>query len=207
MNATSEAVVKSPDKDQRILQAATQVFAEQGFDNAETQAIADLAKVGKGTVYRYYKNKEELFLAVADCGMQKLQRHILDAMVGVDDTIQSIRRMGLLYAEFFQKHPELVEILIQERAAFRGSIPDTHLVYRQKNRGIFEELLRQGIQEGIIREINVRETTNVFANVLYGTVVCGCIEGSTKRLKRMAGHAIDLLLRGIVIDAKFVEGE
>jgi AcrR family transcriptional regulator len=208
MNTTAEsAVAKSPDKDERILDVATKVFAEQGFDGAETQTIADLAEVGKGTVYRYYKSKEELFLAVADCGMKKLERHILDGMDDVEGTLQSIRHVGIAYAEFFQKHPKLVEILIQERAAFRGSIPDTHLVYRQKNRRVFEDILRQGIKEGVIRDVNVRETTNAFANVLFGTVVCGCIEGSSKRLKRMAGHAVELFLRGIVTDASLVEGD
>ena len=52
------AAARSPEKQQRILDVATRVFAEQGFHNADTQAVADLAGVGKGTVYRYYRSKE-----------------------------------------------------------------------------------------------------------------------------------------------------
>ena len=208
MHAISDStVVKNPGKDAKILAVATKVFAEQGFANADTQTIADLANVGKGTVYRYYSSKEKLFLAVADFGMKKLEEHIFSTMEGIEGTIQLIRSVGIAYAEFFQRHSELVEILIQERAAFRGSIPDTHLVYRQKNRRVFEDILRQGIDEGVIRSINVRETTNTFANVLYGTVVCGCIEGSTKHLKRMAKHAVEVFLRGIVTDSALAEGD
>ena len=206
MNVSADAhAVKSADKDERILRAATKVFADQGFSDADTQEVADLAKVGKGTVYRYYGSKEELFLAVADTGMKKLERQIFDGIEGISGTIELIRKCGVTYAAFFQKHPELVEILIQERAAFRGSIPDTHLVYRQKNRRVLEDILRQGVLEGTLREIDVREATNAFANLLYGTVVCGCIEGSTRRLKRMASHAVEIFLRGIVADASFLE--
>lgn len=204
MSTTSQpSVAKNPDKDRRILEVATKVFAEQGFDNAETQQIADLANVGKGTVYRYYRSKEELFLAVADAGMQKLEEHIFATIEGVDDAVEVIRRAGLAYAEFFQRQPELVEILIQERAAFRGTIPDTHLVYRQKNRGVFEDVIRQAIRDGVVRDVNVREATNALANVLYGTVVCGCLEGSTRKLRRMAAYAIDIFLNGILVEPLF----
>jgi AcrR family transcriptional regulator len=198
--STLTNVVKNPDKDQRILKVATKVFAEQGFYGAETQQIADLADVGKGTVYRYYRSKEELFLAVADAGMRKLEQHIYAAIDGVDDAIDLIQTAGRAYAEFFQRHPELVEILIQERAAFRGTIPDTHLVYRQKNRSILEDALRSAIKQGVVRNINVREATSALANVLYGTVVCGCLEGSTRKLRQMADHAIDIFLNGVLVE-------
>lgn len=198
--STQSDAVKDPEKDRRILEVATKVFAEQGFGNAETQQIADLARVGKGTVYRYYRSKEELFLAVADAGMRKLEAHIFAAIEGVDEPSELIRRAGRAYAEFFQRHGELVEILIQERATFRGSIPDTHLVYRQKNRGVLEEVLRRAIQDGQVRDVDVREATNTLANVLYGTVVCGCLEGSRRRLVKMAEHAIDLFLHGILLE-------
>lgn len=198
---SGSTVTKSPDKDDKILRAATKVFAEQGFSNADTQAIADLAEVGKGTLYRYYGSKEEMFLAVADYGMRNVTKYIYDAIEGIEDTVSLVRRAGIAYAEFFQNHPELVEILIQERATFRDSIPATHLVYREKNRGVFEDILRCGIEAGVIRDVNVRDVTTTLANALYGTVVCGNIEGSSPQLTRTAAIAIDLVLRGIVVDA------
>ena len=200
-----KSIAKTPDKDQRIIEAATTVFAERGFANADTQVIADQAGVGKGTVYRYYSTKEELFLAVADAGMQRLESYIFAAIDGGDGTIDLIRRCGVAYAEFFQRNPQLVEILIHERATFRDSIPSTHLVYRQKNRKVFEDILQGGIDEGVIRDLDVREVTNAFANLLYGTVVCGCLEGSSRRVKRLAEKAIEIFLHGLVVDAALLE--
>ena len=91
-----------------------------------------------------------------------------------------------------------VEILIIERAEFRDSIPATHLVYREKNRGIIDDILRRGMARGEFRNVNVREATNALANMLYGTVVCGCLEGSSRKLKRMAEHCIDVYLNGVL---------
>jgi hypothetical protein len=102
------------------------------------------------------------------------------------------------YGQFFQDNPQIVEILIQERAAFRGSIPDTHLVYRRKNQGVLDDVLKRGIKAGEIRKINVRGAGDALANALYGTVVCGCLEGSSRNLRRMAEQAVDIFLNGIL---------
>lgn len=193
-------VYKDPRKLQAILDCATKVFAEVGFQKTEMQVIAEKAGVGKGTVYRYFGSKEELFLAAADAGMKKLEQRILEAIEGADNTVDLLWRGGLAYAGFFQEHPELVEILIQERAEFQRSIPSTHMVYRDKTRGLKDDLLRRGIEAGEIRPIDVGELTRTLANVLYGTVVCGCLEGSSDKLVEMAGPAIEIFLRGILVD-------
>jgi len=198
--STTVDVYRDPHKEGAILERATEVFAEAGFQNAEMQVIAEKAGVGKGTVYRYFRSKEELFMAAADAGMKKLEAHIFRAIEEADGVVDLIWRAGLAYADFFRDHPELVEIFIQERATFRGSIPDTHLVYRDKNRGVLEEALREGVGQNVVRPIDVREATRAFANVMYGTVVCGCLEGSSKKLPEMARPAIEMFIRGILVD-------
>jgi AcrR family transcriptional regulator len=194
------ALYKDPRKVQAILDCATKVFAEAGFQKTDMQVIAEKAGVGKGTVYRYFGSKEELFLAAADAGMKKLESRVLQAIEGVDTTAELVWRGGLAYAQFFQEHPELVEILIQERAEFQRSIPSTHIVYRDKHRGLKDHLLRRAVETGEIRPIDVSELTMTLANVLYGTVVCGCLEGSSDKLVEMAKPAIEIFLRGILVD-------
>lgn len=189
---------KDQTKQNAILQYATEVFAAEGFANTDVQSIADKAGVGKGTVYRYFGNKSDLFLACAEYGMKRLEVHFYAAIEGVDGTIAMLRCMAAAYGQFFQDNPELVEILIQERAAFRGSIPDTHLVYRRKNQGVLDDVLKRGIKAGEIRKIDVRGASDVLANMLYGTVVCGCLEGSSQNLRRMAERAVDIFLDGVL---------
>ncbi len=56
-----------------ILTASTEVFAARGFAATDVQEIANRIGVGKGTVYRYFPSKEELFLAAVDNGMKQLK--------------------------------------------------------------------------------------------------------------------------------------
>ena len=63
LNANSGAAVnRNPEKYQRILDAAVAVFAEKGFFTSRISDIADRANVADGTVYLYFKNKEEILM-------------------------------------------------------------------------------------------------------------------------------------------------
>ena len=75
---------------------------------------------------------------------------------------------------------------------FRGSIPDTHLLYREKNRVIFEPIFREAIQQGIFRNIDAFEALTAGANMLFGLVVTSCAEGRSKDIRRRAEFAVDL---------------
>lgn len=70
----TEARTPEPDKRQRILRAAENLFAEKGFASATIQAIAAAAGVGDGTVYDYFKNKEDVLFSVLAGGFQLSER-------------------------------------------------------------------------------------------------------------------------------------
>src|SRR5579883_1954939 len=115
---------RDPDREARrkaeILDAAAAVFAEVGFANADVQVIADRVGVGKGTVYRYFPTKRELFLAAVDRGLKDLSARI-DAIVDdpARDPLDQVSAAVLAYLTFFHGRPEMVELFIQERAEFR----------------------------------------------------------------------------------------
>lgn len=194
---TYNAVVEPLDKHEAVLGCAIKRFARHGFRSTDVQDIADDARVGKGSVYRYFGNKEDLFRATVHAAMQKLEKHYYSAIAEISDIYELIRVGGMAYAEFYEHNPELVEIIIQERAEFRGAVPDTHLMYRERNRKPFEKLLRQAMTEGKVRQLDVRETVTALANLLYGTVVTGCLEGATSDIKKSAEHALELFIEGI----------
>src|SRR2546430_155159 len=58
---------------EEILEAAARLFAEHGYADADLQVLADTLGVGKGTLYRYFPSKQDLFLAAADRVMRKLR--------------------------------------------------------------------------------------------------------------------------------------
>src|SRR5580693_7626318 len=73
-----------------ILEMATQLFAEQGFSDAITQVLADRLQIGKGTLYRHFPSKRELFLAAADRVMVKMNERIESSIARVDVGLESM---------------------------------------------------------------------------------------------------------------------
>jgi len=119
----SEAIARPSTASRRreqIVEKAVRLFAEHGYAGTDTQLLADQLKVGKGTLYRYFSSKEELFLAATDYVMRKLSEHVLSYVEETCDPFQQIERGVRAYLVFFAEHPEFVELLIQEARLVQG---------------------------------------------------------------------------------------
>src|SRR4051812_46336927 len=131
-----------------ILSAATEIFARDGYACADLQDVADSIGVGKGTLYRYFANKQTLFQAAVDRVMSSMQDHIDAQIASIDDPLLRIAAAVRAYLEFFDSHPEFVELLIQERANFKDRKKPTYFEHREKNLGRWQELYRKLIATG-----------------------------------------------------------
>src|SRR5207253_56200 len=72
---------------EEILCAAARLFARHGYADTDTQLLADDLGVGKGTLYRYFPSKRELFLAAVDGAMRQLRRPVDDAVASAEDPL------------------------------------------------------------------------------------------------------------------------
>lgn len=208
MKSESQPTRRTDQKRAEILKTALNIFSREGFRNTDVQVIADLARVGKGTVYRHFGNKEQLFLATAKYCVERLgefveqqvgDESLVPAFIAEHGTPELLRRIARACAEFYQQHPQTVEIMIQERAEFRDSVFPTHLMFRAETRGGFDELLRMAMAQGELRTVDVKEASNAIGDLIFGSVVNGCLEGGKGRLVERVDHAVGLLLDGLVI--------
>lgn len=196
--APTDRVESDPDaKHQAILQHAVEVFADEGFRHADVQVIADRAGVGKGTVYRHFGKKEDLFWATMLWVFESLREHILQAMEGTQGTVAKLRAACLAYAEFFQANPKCLEVFVQDRAMFRGTCPESHREHHEKLLGHFIGLLEQGIAAGELRPVDPRETMVALAATVYGVVVHSCYMPGSSSLVERARQATDIFFEGI----------
>src|SRR3954470_1560229 len=118
-----------------ILGAAVVIFARYGYPNNDVQLVADRLGVGKGTVYRYFPTKEALFLAAVDHGLRRMRDVVHDAVAGVDDPLAKVEQAVVAYLRVFAANPAVVELLLQERAEFRGRRKPTYFALREADPG------------------------------------------------------------------------
>ena len=184
---------------EEILDAATTVFAEQGFAVADVQEIADKAGVGKGTVYRYFPSKEELFLAAVDHGMRSLNQAVDAATMDADHPLERIARGVRGYLSFFDENPEIVELLIHERAHFRDRKKPTYFVHREANLGPWREMFRGLIDAGVVRDQPVEQIIEVISDLLYGTMFTNYFASRKSNLASQCESILNVFFHGILI--------
>jgi AcrR family transcriptional regulator len=203
----NELTVKRPRKSsvaamtarrEEILETATELFAEHGFSDAITQVLADRLQVGKGTIYRHFPSKRELFLAAADRVMRKLQEQVNANIAGIDDGLERIERAIVTFLSFFADHPSFVELLIQERAYFKDRKRPTYFEHRETNIERWRQVYRDLIAEGRVRDMPVEQITTVVSNVLYGIMVTNFFNGQPKPSDIQAREILDVVFNGIL---------
>jgi AcrR family transcriptional regulator len=191
---------EDPGKRQAILDQAIRTFAEQGFRGTDVQVIADGAGVGKGTVYRYFRSKEELFWATTYEVLLRLDKEMFAAMEGIEGACAKLRAAAVAYCRFFVANPQYLELTIQDRAEFRGSGPESHREHHEKMIGAMGRIVQAGIESGELRPVDTRQTPIALGSLLYGAAMLGCHLKSVD-VQQMTEFAVDIFLQGIRSDS------
>lgn len=95
---------------QRIIAAATDLFQQEGYDKVSMRKIAKKIEYSVGTLYLYYEDKDELFLAVQEAAFGKAFIYI--QQVGdSDDPMELLERLGERYLRFGVENPGLYRLM------------------------------------------------------------------------------------------------
>lgn len=183
---------------EQILQEATRLFAAEGYAHAKVDDLAVKLSLGKGTIYRYFATKEDLFLAVVDSAMESLQDAMNKATRDIEEPFARISAGVHAYLRFFDSNLHLIEIFIHERAEFRDRNTPTYLTYRDKNLVNLERLLASMKSAGLIRAIDEKATAALLGDMLYGTVYTHFLRGGGKSLSKLAPSIIEVFFEGVL---------
>ena len=96
----------------RIVDIAQEIFFKKGFENATMEDIASAAGYNQRTVYLYFKDKQDLFLAVVLRGLKILNSMLKDAFDSPEKKYPKIIELGRAYFNFFIRHPEYFDLIM-----------------------------------------------------------------------------------------------
>jgi TetR/AcrR family fatty acid metabolism transcriptional regulator len=109
---TAHSVIS--DKGQRILDAAESVFADCGFYNAKVSDIAKLAGVADGTIYLYFKSKDDLLISLFESRMTQVCEAMIAAVALAETSSQKLQTFVQTHLKMVKEHPSLAEVLTVE---------------------------------------------------------------------------------------------
>ncbi len=98
------------DKRTKILKAAVQVFAKKGFYNAKVAEIAKRANVAAGTIYLYFKNKDEILISIFEEEMENIIAEINQSVITEKNSLKKLETFIHKHLEFVRKKPALAQV-------------------------------------------------------------------------------------------------
>ena len=190
----------------RILESARNIFFRNGFEAANLDEVASEAGVAKGTIYRYFESKAELYVAVlsqnADAFVERMQQTIDSSL---DPELQ-IRRIGLFYFRHYSENREYFRIFwALENQRLIGELPEALV---RTVTGVWDRCLKllaaqieRGMGEGVFRDCDPWSIANIFWIVANGLIQTEEYperrELRGRNLEKVFENTMDLLFDGL----------
>ena len=194
----TEEELAACEKYQRILDAAVEVIAERGYFHSPVSAIAKCAGVADGTIYLYFKSKDDVLRTAIDKTFEKFYKQIADAFVTLEGPREQLEYIAQVHLESCTTNRNMAVLMqteIRHSAKFIAEFSHRHLV---KYIQVVREVVRRGQESGIFR----RDVSDgVVAHCMFGAIdellSSAVFTGRVYDAKVTAAQVIDVLLNGI----------
>jgi AcrR family transcriptional regulator len=144
---------------QPTFKTAAGIFARKGYHGTTVDEIAQAVGVAKGTIYYHFKNKEDLYFAVIQEGINIFGKQLRDAAAAADSPHDKIRNLVDSHLDFYEKEQDLVFLFLKEltgselrRKILAGMLAECLAVVR--------EAITAGIKDGSFRSVNPELATS-----------------------------------------------
>ncbi len=177
---------------EKIISAASALFARASYDIVQMDDIARRADLGKPTLYRYFASKEELYLSVCDEAFQRLDAR-LDQAGAAASPAEALRQMVGALIEILDEQLSPLGFLHGEDSALTSQWQQ---LYRRRRKMIIDRLrsvLAQGVARGDFAALN----TAVAPNLLLGAIRGGLVDSSQVPKDKLAETISGFVLRGL----------
>lgn len=189
------------DRRTRILCAAQEVFAQEGFRSAEVRTVAERAGVGKATIYKFFPSKEALLLVIVEESLNYMRDLALASLVETGEPLQRLENAARSMARFLESNREFSRVLIQEAGEFMGDIQRKHLALVEQNLPFAEAFFGTLREQGYFQALSARESVHLMVNVMIGATYTWALTGDGN-LEEQAIRYLRVLIEGLRTDPK-----
>jgi TetR/AcrR family transcriptional regulator, fatty acid metabolism regulator protein len=186
------------EKYQKILDAAVDVIAERGYFNSPVSAIAKRAGVADGTIYLYFKNKDDVLRTAIDNTFARFYRQIEERFESLKDPraqLEYIAEVHLASHQVNRSMAVLMQTEMRQSAKFIAEFSHHHLV---KYIQVVREVIRRGQQEGLFRQ---DISDGVVAHCMFGAIdellSSAVFTNRTYDPRDTARQVMDVIMKGI----------
>jgi TetR/AcrR family transcriptional regulator, fatty acid metabolism regulator protein len=186
------------DKREAILRAAITVFAGNGYFNSKVADIAREAGVADGTVYLYFKSKEEILHSIFDRNMEEAITASRKQLEEITDAREKLRRIALLHLERLGADRDLAVVCQVELRGSTKFMEEFSAAGFAEYLNLIRSTFEEGQQTGVFRpELNAKIVAKILFGALDEMATNWILSKRRYKLAPMADQVLDIFLNGV----------
>lgn len=197
MNIVSKSSIRlDSDNEKRLEKIVLETFSGKAFHGVNMRDISAKSGISLGTLYKYYKSKEELLFYFVDKELSKLTERLIDHLQGIEDIKEKLRKVLWVALDFYERNSEVGQIVFI-------TIPEktwmSDRTYRQKKlTDIWIGVLREGQENGYLNP-NIRAglVLDLFWGLTMRSFRMWVYRGQKEGLASQSNDLFDIIWNGI----------
>jgi TetR/AcrR family fatty acid metabolism transcriptional regulator len=183
-----------------ILRAAEKVFATKGFFQTTMSEIAQAAEFGTGTLYKYFKSKEDLYFTLIDEKTDEINRLVKAELSRKTSAIERIKKALILELEFIERTRDFFRIYTSEGSRFEWSIKDDCGKKIHDKIVDYIHLLAQVLKEGMktneLKPMDPLDLAHAFEGIIHSFIFEWLISPESYPLISKVETILEIFLKG-----------
>ena len=190
----------SEERIEQITEAATKVFAEQGFDKARMDDIASEAKLSKGTLYLYFKSKDAIITHLLDKLFEREFADLNKLAITDAPASEKLKNFANALIADIQNWSRLIPIMYEflGRLFRQNVVQQAFKKYMRTYLDMITPIIQQGIDEGEFHAKDAESVAITFGALFEGTILLWVYDKERVDLEKHINAGIDLLMKGLV---------
>lgn len=190
--------MRDSEKSRQIIAAALRVFARNGYYNSRVSDIAKEAGIASGTIYLYFRTKDDILVALFREKMAAFVASLRKAIAAEPDAVAKLRRLVALHFKILEADPDLAEVvqveLRQGHKFFRGASAAEVGAYF----ALIGSVLEAGVESGLFRkDLPIKVATKALFGAVDQMATSWVLGKRAYRLSETSDAVADLFLQGI----------
>ncbi|GAB4343684.1 MAG: TetR/AcrR family transcriptional regulator [Calditrichia bacterium] len=182
---------------EKILSAAAHYFSRVPFHKADMEQIAQQAGVGKGTLYRYFKNKSDLYARTIEYTLEQAFQFIQAEAQKADSLVKYLENIITAAVTYFHDNPVAFNIVLLSNTNRVETITQLVLQIQEKYFKNFSQKFREGVEKGLFKNLEPRIAIRVLnASILHLTYDLHAMQGYNR--DEIIRHIKEIYLNGVL---------
>lgn len=183
-----------------ILHAAEKVFAAKGFFHTTMNEIAQVAEFGMGTLYKFFKSKENLYFTLIDEKVEETNQLVKTELSQETSAIDRIKKVLRIQFEFIEQNRDFFRIYISERNRFEWTVKDDLGKEMHEKMvtyiHLLSQVMRQGIKEGEFKRLGPMDMAYALVGIVNSFIFEWLISPQPYPLVSKLDVILEIFLKG-----------